>query len=355
MFNTALPIIQAPMAGVQGSALAIAVSNAGGLGSLPCAMLSMDAMRDELTRITSQSDKPYNVNFFCHTPPAPQATRNEAWRDALLPHYAQCGLQVDGVAGAGRTPFSAEHADVLAHFKPPVVSFHFGLPSSDLLERVRSWGSKIISSATTVEEAKWLASQGVDAVIAQGVEAGGHRGIFIKSNRDHTSVLDPCFELDKQMGTFALLPQIVRAVTVPVIAAGGIADASGVRAAMALGASAVQIGTAYLLCVEATTSKVHRAALLGSLSGIDPQVTALTNLFTGRPARGIVNRLMREMGSINRAAPEFPLATAAIAPLRAWAEAQGLGDFSPLWAGQNTSGCKAIAAADLTRELAQGL
>jgi nitronate monooxygenase len=347
MFNTSLPIIQAPMAGVQGSALAIAVSNAGGLGSLPCAMLSMDAMRDELAKITAQTDRPYNVNFFCHIPPTPQATRDKAWQDALLPYYNQCGLQADSPAGAGRTPFSAEHADVLEQFKPPVVSFHFGLPSGDLLARVRSWGSKIISSATTVDEAKWLASQGVDAVIAQGVEAGGHRGIFLTD--------DPCSDIDKQMGTLALLPQIVRAVNVPVIAAGGIADASGVRAAMALGASAVQIGTAYMLCPEATTSKVHRAALAGNLAGIDPQVTALTNLFTGRPARGIVNRLMRELGSINRAAPEFPLATAAIAPLRAWAEAQGLGDFSPLWAGQNTSGCKAISAADLTRELAIGL
>ncbi len=345
--SVSLPIIQAPMAGVQDAALAIAVSNAGGLGSLPCAMLSLDAMRDELTKITAQTDKPYNVNFFCHAPPTPQAIRDKAWRDALLPYYSQCGLQVELPTGAGRTPFSAEHADVLAHFKPPVVSFHFGLPSSDLLARVRSWGSKIISSATTVEEAKWLASQGVDAVIAQGVEAGGHRGIFLTD--------DPCADIDKQMGTFALLPQIVRAIDIPVIAAGGIADAAGVRAAMALGASAVQIGTVYLLCPEATTSKVHRAALMGGLAGIDPQVTALTNLFTGRPARGIVNRLTREMGSINRAAPEFPLATAAIAPLRAWAEAQGLGDFSPLWAGQNTTGCKAIAAADLTRELVQGL
>jgi nitronate monooxygenase len=346
-FSIPLPIIQAPMAGVQGSALAIAVSNAGGLGSLPCAMLSLDAMRDELTKITAQTDKPYNLNFFCHTPPTPQATRDKTWQNALLPYYTQCGLQADVAVGAGRTPFSAEHADVLEHFKPPVVSFHFGLPSADLLARVRSWGSKIISSATTVDEAKWLASQGVDAVIAQGVEAGGHRGIFMTN--------DPCADIDKQIGTFALLPQIVRAVNVPVIAAGGIADASGVRAAMALGASAVQIGTAYMLCPEATTSKVHRAALAGELAGIDPQVTALTNLFTGRPARGIVNRLMRELGFINRVAPEFPLATSAIAPLRAWAEAQGLGDFSPLWAGQNTSGCKAIAAADLTRELAQRL
>ncbi len=347
MFGATLPIIQAPMAGAQGSALAMAVSNAGGLGSLPCAMLSVDAMRDELVKITQQAaGKPYNVNFFCHTPPILQPMRDKAWRDALLPYYIQCGLQADVPAGAGRIPFSAEHADVLEHFKPPVVSFHFGLPSADLLARVRSWGSKIISSATTVEEAKWLANLGVDAVIAQGLEAGGHRGMFMTD--------DPCLDIDKQMGTFSLLPQIVRTIDIPVIAAGGIAGASGVRAAIALGASAVQIGTAYLLCPEATTSKVHRAALLGELAGIDPQVTALTNLFSGRPARGIVNRLMRELGAINRAAPQFPLATNAIAPLRAWAEAQGLGDFSPLWAGQNTSGCKVISAADLTRELAQG-
>jgi nitronate monooxygenase len=204
---------------------------------------------------------------------------------------------------------------------------------------VRACGAKILSSATTVDEARWLAARGVDAVIAQGIEAGGHRGLFLGD------------DVHTQIGTFALVPQIVRAVDLPVIAAGGIADARGVAAALALGAAGVQVGTAYLLCPEATTSAVHRAALASEAA----RITALTNLFTGRPARGIVNRVMREIGPISAAAPAFPLAVAAIAPLRAKAEAQGRGDFSPLWAGQNTSGCKAVPAAELTRELGGGI
>jgi nitronate monooxygenase len=332
-----LPIIQAPMAGVQGNALAVAVSNAGGLGSLPCAMLSPDAMRKELAAIKAQTSKPLNVNFFCHAPPTPSAEREAAWRAALAPYYTEFGIDVDSIpVGPGRVPFNAEAADVLTEFKPAVVSFHFGLPSTELLARARAWGAKILSSATTVEEARWLEAHGVDVIIAQGLEAGGHRGIFLSD------------DLTSQVGTIALLPQMVRAVMVPVIAAGGIADAKGVAAALALGAAGVQIGTAYLLCPEATTSAVHRAALKSEAA----RHTALTNLFTGRPARGIVNRIMNELGPLNTAAPAFPLATAAIAPLRAKAESRGSGDFSPLWSGQNASGCKDIPAAQLTRELA---
>jgi nitronate monooxygenase len=335
-----LPIIQAPMAGAQGSALAIAVSNAGGLGSLPCAMLSLDATRNELAAIKARTDKPFNVNFFCHAPPAPSAEREAAWRVALAPYYKEYGIDPDTIpAGPGRAPFSAAAADLLDEFKPPVVSFHFGLPSPDLLARVRASGAKILSSATTVEEARWLEARGVDAIIAQGIEAGGHRGIFLSE------------DLSTQSGTFALLPRIAREVKLPVIAAGGIADAKGVAAAMALGAAGVQIGTAYLLCPEATTSAVHRAALKSEAA----RHTALTNLFTGRPARGIVNRVMRELGPIGAAVPAFPLAVGAIAPLRASAESQGSGDFTPLWSGQNASGCKAVPAADLTRELAADL
>ena len=335
-----LPIIQAPMAGVQGSALAVAVANAGGLGSLPCALLSLDAMRDELMAIKAQTDKPFNVNFFCHAPPTPSAEREAAWRATLLPYYQEYGIATDTIpVGPGRAPFSSDAADVLEEFKPAVVSFHFGLPSAELLARVRAWGSKILSSATTVAEAHWLEAQGVDAIIAQGLDAGGHRGMFLSD------------DLTTQVGTFALVPQIVQAVKLPVIAAGGIADAKGVAAAMALGAAGVQIGTAYLLCPEATTSAVHRAALKSEAA----RHTALTNLFTGRPARGIVNRIIKELGPINTATPAFPLATAAIAPLRAKAENQGSGDFSPLWAGQNASGCKEISAADLTQQLAQYL
>jgi nitronate monooxygenase len=335
-----LPLIQAPMAGVQDHGLAAAVSNAGGLGSLPAAMLSLDVLKTELTQLSAKTDKPYNVNFFCHTPPTFNEAREAAWRKALQPYYDELGLETNKIpTGPGRAPFSHEAADILEAFKPAVVSFHFGLPSADLLTRVRSWGSKIISSATTVEEALWLEAQGVDAVIAQGLEAGGHRGHFLNIESGH--------DLTRQMGTFALLPQIVKAVKLPVIAAGGISDAAGVAAAMALGAAAVQVGTAYLLCDEATTSPIHRIALKSPTAAH----TALTNLFTGRPARGIVNRLMQDLGAISSQAPEFPLATGAIAPLRAAAEKAGSVDFSPLWSGQNASGCREIGAADMTRRL----
>ena len=258
----------------------------------------------------------------------------------LSPYYKEYGIDVDTISvGPGRAPFSSDAADVLEEFKPPVVSFHFGLPSAELLARVRALGAKILCSATTVEEARWLEARGVDAIIAQGLEAGGHRGIFLSE------------DLSTQVGTFALLPQIVREVKVPVIAAGSIADAKGVAAAMALGAAGVQIGTSYLLCPEATTTAVHRSALKSEAASH----TALTNLFTGRPARAIVNRVMRELGPIGTAIPAFPLAIGAIAPLRAKAENQGSGDFSPLWSGQNASGCKEVPAADLTRELATDL
>src|SRR5688572_12104154 len=281
LFGIEFPIIQAPMAGVQGSALAVAVSNTGGLGSLPCAMLSVDAMRKEVAAICAQTTKPFNVNFFCHTQPEPSVERETRWRAALSPYLKEYGIDANTIpAGPERLPFSAEAADALAEVRPAVVSFHFGLPAPDLLAQVRSWGAKILSSATTVDEARWLEAHGVDAVIAQGLEAGGHRGIFLSE------------DLTTHMGTFALIPQIVRSVRVPVIAAGGIADAAGVTAAMALGADAVQMGTAYLLCPEATTGALHRTLLASDAA----RHTAITNVFTGRPARAIVNRMIREIG-----------------------------------------------------------
>jgi nitronate monooxygenase len=337
LVRTSLPIIQAPMAGAQAGALAAAVSEAGGLGSVPAAMLGTDALRAELAAVRARTRGPVNVNFFCHVPPTPSAAREAAWRAALAPYYAEYGIDPATIAtGAGRMPFSAAAAEVVEALRPEVVSFHFGLPSAELLGRVRTTGATIVSSATTVDEARWLEARGVDAIVAQGIEAGGHRGHFLSD------------DLSVQLATFALLPQVVRAVRVPVIAAGGIVDRRTVTAALALGAAAVQVGTAYLLCPEATTSAVHRAALVAD----GGRHTALTNLFSGRAARGIVNRLMRDLGPLSDAPPEFPLASAALAPLRAAAEAQGRGDFSPLWAGQNASGCTTIAAGDLTRELA---
>ena len=337
LLGTELPIIQAPMAGVQGSALAIAVSDAGGLGSLPCAMLGIDAIRRDFESILSRTSKPFNVNFFCHNPPTPNLEKERAWQALFSSYYTEFEIDLETIpTGVARLPFNREMADLVCEFRPKVVSFHFGLPSPELLAMVKGCGAKVVSSATTVEEAIWLEDHGVDAVIAQGLEAGGHRGMFLTA------------DINSQLGTFALLPQVVAAVRVPVIAAGGIATARGVKAALDLGASAVQIGTAFMLCPEATTSTVHRTALKSD----DARLTALTNVFTGRPARGIVNRMVRELGPMCSMAPEFPKATAASFQLRQKLEGLGKGDFSPLWAGQNTSGCKEVSAAQLTQELA---
>lgn len=339
LFHIDHPLIQAPMAGVQLAALAAAVSEAGALGSIPCALLTVPAMVKELETFRARTKRPLNVNFFCHVNPAPDAGAQARWRDALAPYYREYGIDPSGIdAGPGRAPFTAESAAALEPFRPEVVSFHFGLPDAASLARVKAWGSKVIGCATTVEEARWLEAKGVDAVIAQGVEAGGHRGMFLAT------------DLTTQVATLPLVAQVVKAVRVPVIAAGGIADARGVRAAMALGAAGVQVGTAFLCCDEATTTKLHRAALRSDAA----RHTALTNIFTGRPARGIVNRVMRELGPMSDAAPAFPTATGAIAPLRAKAEAQGSGDFSPLWSGQDASGCTEGPAAALVERLRAG-
>lgn len=341
LLKTELPLIQAPMAGSQGSRLAAAVAQAGALGSLPAAMLSPDALQAELQRLQA-TGRPYNVNFFCHTPPVSDPARDTAWRTRLSHRFdAEFGTDLrNAPGGAGRVPFSAETAALVAPFRPPVVSFHFGLPAPALLQAVKAWGAVVMSSATTVEEARWLQAHGADVVIAQGLEAGGHRGHFLDD------------DLTRQLGLMALLPQVVDAVTVPVVAAGGIADARGVRAAMALGAAGVQVGTAYLSCPEADTSAVHRRALASP----DVAHTALTNVFSGRPARGVLNRVMREMGPLADDAPRFPLATSALAPLRAEAEARDSGDFSPLWAGQAAAlSRQPLPAAALTRALAAGL
>jgi nitronate monooxygenase len=224
------------------NALALAVGAAGALGSLPGALLAPEALRAELARLAA-SGLPYNVNFFCHVPPAPDAAADTTWRAALAPYYREFGLDASAVpAGPGRVPFSAAAAELLAEFRPPVVSFHFGLPAPELLAQVKRWGALVLSSATTLPEALWLEEHGADAVIAQGLEAGGHRGHFLS------------MDLSEQLGTLALVPQLVARLRVPVIAAGGVADAAGVRAVMALGAAGVQVGTAYLCSHESLAS-----------------------------------------------------------------------------------------------------
>ncbi len=332
-----LPLIQAPMAGSQGARLALAVGEAGALGSLPAAMLSPDALEREL-QLLYAAGRPYNVNFFTHQSPPADPAREAGWKQALAPYYAELGLDPALPAGgASRRPFGPESAEVLERFRPPVVSFHFGLPSPELLARVRAMGSRVMSSATTLQEALWLQDRGVDAVIAQGLEAGGHRGHFLST------------DVGLQTGTLDLVAQCARALKVPVIAAGGIVDAASVRAARAAGASAVQAGTAFLLCPEATTGAVHRARLKDQEAP-----TALTNLFSGGLARGMFNRLMNDLGPVSDRAPAFPLASGALAPLRAQAEAQGRDDFTPLWSGTNRAGCRELPAAEIVRALAAG-
>lgn len=332
--SLAAPVIQAPMAGAQGHALAAAVCEAGGLGSIPAAMLSPDGLCAEIEALRARTPRAYGVNFFCHVPPTPDAAREWRWRQRLAPYCREYGLDPDAApAGALRAPFSAALADVVEPLRPQVVSFHFGLPEAALLARVKAWGAVVMASATTVDEALWLQDRGADVIIAQGLEAGGHRGHFL----DH--------ELTRQSGLFALLPLVVRAVSVPVVATGGIGDATTIAAARALGAAGVQVGTAYLKSPEATISPLHRA-LLGTEAA---RHTALTNLFSGRPARSIVNRLMRECGPLSADVPAFPLAPAALAPLRAAAEARGCSDFSSLWAGQYAAACREQPAAELTR------
>lgn len=333
-----LPIIQAPMAGATGSAMAIAVSNAGGLGSLPCAMLTPEQIRQEIATFSQASRGPLNLNFFCHRPPATDGERAIRWKQALKPYYEEVGADFGATTPvSNRAPFDEAGCALVEDCKPAVVSFHFGLPAPELLARVKASGAKVLSSATTVEEACWLESHGCDAIIAMGYEAGGHRGMFLSD------------DLTTQIGTLALVPQVADAVKVPVIAAGGIGDARGVVAAFALGASAVQVGTAYLFCPEAKVSAAHRQAL-HSAQASD---TALTNLFTGRPARGINTRIMRELGPMSPLAPAFPLAGGALMPLRAISEPQGNSDFSNLWAGQALRLGQALPAAELTRQLAE--
>jgi nitronate monooxygenase len=340
-----VPILLAPMAGPGLAELAIGVAEAGGLGALPTALLSADQVRGELAKFRARTARPINLNFFCHAPPEPDPARDAAWRGRLAPYYRELGLDPSApLRPSARAPFDDALCRLVEDEHPEVVSFHFGLPEPALLDRVRQAGAVILASATTVAEARWLDARGCDAIIAQGAEAGGHRGTFLG---------DPIAACATQPGTMALVPQVVDAVSRPVIAAGGITDARGIVAAFALGAAAAQLGTAYLWTPEAKLSPAYRAALRRATD----DATALTNVFTGRPARGLVNRAIRELGPLTADAPAFPLAGGALAPLKAQAEAQGeaagAGDFSSLWAGQAAALGRALPTTELTRALAE--
>ena len=338
LFRIEHPIVLAPMAGAMDAALAIAVAKGGGLASLPAALLKADQLREQVATFRAAAgDAPLNLNFFAHTPPVPNNAREHAWREKLKPYYVELGIDPNApVPASNRAPFDEAFCAVVEEVRPAAVSFHFGLPGTALVTRVKAAGCLVLGAATTVAEAVWLEQRGCDVIIAQGYEAGGHRGLFLTD------------DLAAQVGTFSLVPQVADAVRVPVIAAGGIADARGIVAALALGAAAVQIGTAYLACPESKILPPHRAALKTARD----DGTAVTNVMTGRPARGLVNRLMRELGPISDAAPAFPLAGGALAPLHAKAQAQGSGEFSSMWAGQSAALAREMPATDLTRSLA---
>ena len=337
LFKTDFPIVLAPMAGVMDADLVIAAAQGGALGSLPCAMISAEKAREQVNIIRQRVSAPVNLNFFCHKPVEADAKREAGWKARLAAYYKELGVDPSApITAANRAPFDAAYCSVVEELKPEVVSFHFGLPSPDLVKRVKATGAIVMSSATTVKEAIWLEENGADVIIAQGAEAGGHRGMFLTEN------------IAEQPGTFALVPQVVDAVKVPVIAAGGIMDGRGIAAAFALGAAGVQLGTAYLRCPESKLIAPARAMLAQSTD----ESTVITNVMTGRPARGVANRVMREVGPISPDAPAFPHGATALGPLKAAAEKLGRVDFTNLWAGQAVRMGREMPAAELTRALA---
>jgi nitronate monooxygenase len=337
LLNIKSPIVQAPMAGANGSAMVIETCKAGGLGSLPCAMLSVEKMHAEIGIIRQQTNEPINVNFFVHKQPEIDLETDENWLKRLSEYYSEFELDLDVIfPKATREPFGEDACAFVEKVRPEIISFHFGLPEIKFLDRVRVAGCKIISSATTVEEACWLEERGCDAIIAQGYEAGGHRAMFLSN------------DINTQVGTMSLVPQVVDAVSIPVIAAGGIADGRGITAAFALGAAGVQIGTPYLFTPEALVSELH----LSSLKMAKDNSTAITNIFSGRPARSIMNRIMRDIGPMSDWPTSFPNAGSALAPLKRAAETEERSDFSSLWSGQSVGLSQEMGTADLTRKLA---
>src|SRR3954447_1233810 len=337
LFKTEFPIVLAPMAGIMDADLVIAAAQGGALGSLPCAMITAEKAREQVSIIRQRVSAPVNMNFFCHTPVDADPLREARWKQRLASYYSEFGIDLAAsINVANRAPFNSAMCELTEELQPEVVSFHFGLPEPALLKRIKAAGCIVIASATIVREAIWLEEHGADVIIAQGAEAGGHRGMFLTEN------------IAEQPGTFALVPQVVDAVRVPVIAAGGIADGRGIAAAFALGAAGVQIGTAYLHCPESKIIPPHRAALAGA----HDNSTVITNVMTGRPARGVANRVMEEVGPISPDAPAFPHAATALGPLKAAAEKLGKVDFTNLWAGQAVRLGREMPAAELTRTLA---
>ena len=329
------PILLAPMAGSAGVDLAVAAMEGGAVGALPGGMVTSGTLREQVAELRSRVDGPLNLNFFCHV--MPQSADDRKWRALLQRYYQAYGLTDEAPHWPLRLPFDADMCAVVEEVRPEIVSFHFGLPDEELLGRVRDAGARVLATATTLAEARCLAERRVDAIVAQGWEAGGHAGRFLGDSRP-----------EMQMGLFALLPQMVDAVHVPVIASGGIADGRGIAAAFMLGAAAVQIGTAYLRSPESLVGDAHRTALHGEAA----EHSAFTNLFSGGLARGLPTRLTDDLGWVRDEAPPYPLATPALLPIAKAANARGETGFQPMWAGQAARLAPALPARELTEKLA---
>ncbi|KVA30594.1 2-nitropropane dioxygenase [Burkholderia cepacia] len=334
MLDIRTPIIQAPMAGVGTPALAAAMSNAGGLGSLGVGATNADGARKMIRDTRALTDRPFNVNLFCHRPARADAAVERAWLDWLAPAFREQGATPPASLSEIYTSFVEDDAMLvmLIEEKPAVVSFHFGLPSDKAIGMLKRAGITLFATATHPDEARQIAAAGIDAIVAQGIEAGGHRGVFESTERDD------------RLGTFALTRLLVREFSLPVIAAGGIMDGDGIAAALALGAQAAQLGTAFVACPETSIDDGYRRAILGDAS----RHTTFTSAISGRIARGIANRLTA-LGDDPHApaTPAYPIAYDAGKALHAAAKANGEFGYGAQWAGQAASLVRALPAAEL--------
>ncbi len=336
IFGIEYPIIQAPMAGASTPAMAAAAANNGCMGSLGCAMMKPDVYIDTFNKTRSLTNGALNMNFFCHVEPVEKPDRNERAFELLKPFYEEMGQDQMPDAVATHFPFGDEIFEAVLQACPNVMSFHFGLPNQKYVDALKERGVKILCSATTAAEAREQEARGVDAVIAQGWEAGGHHGFYLEKQT-------------AAIGTFALVPQLVDAVDIPVIAAGGIADGRGIAAALALGASGVQIGTAFLTTEETGIPEVHKNSLLAS----DGSNTQLTRIFSGRPARGLQNRYMDEIKPFEDELPDFPLMNTLTGPLRKFSAENDKPDFVAQWSGQAVSLNRTGTTAELIQRLVE--
>ncbi|WP_250464881.1 NAD(P)H-dependent flavin oxidoreductase [Microbulbifer litoralis] len=334
------PIIQAPMAGVSTPRLAAAVSNAGGLGSLGIGASSPDQTRQMIGETRALTSQPFNINVFCHAPAQRDPAREAAWLRYLAPLFAEVGLETPSSLEEIYPTFlqDTETLEILLELRPPVVSFHFGLPSADVITALHNAGIYTLATATSLQEARLIERAGVNAIVAQGVEAGGHRGIF---DPDAT---------DEYLTTQVLVRCLVQETQLPIIAAGGIMDGYGIRAALDLGAAAAQLGTAFILCPESSANAGYRESLKSERAA----VTRLTSTLSGRPARGMLNRLIA-YGEADGSPPpaDYPLAYDAAKQLNAAAGKLGNGEFAAQWAGQGAPLARELPAAELMTRLLQ--